>query len=234
MRKYKQLTLEKRYIIYALFHQGFSRKHIAKKLDYHPSTIGRELRRNVRFRGYHPQLAHRLAMGRRRVVRKPSKLTPDIIKLVSHYLRMDWSPEQISGRLKREDLLSISHESIYKLIFRDKTEGGRLYRHLRCQKKRRRKYGKGKRVIIPNRISIDDRPAIVDKRNRIGDWEVDTIISSKSKQAILSVVERRSRFTLMTKLNSRDSYPTAQKVNRYFKGLFAGCPYDNIRQWVRI
>ena len=212
MNKYKQLTLEGRYVIYALIQEGFSRQHVSAKIGVHPSTIGRELHRNSHDNNYSPHVAHTLAVRRRHMSRKPAIVTDEVCGILRQCLRKDWSPEQVSGRLKSEGKLSISHETIYQFVYRDKASGGRLYRHLRCQKVRRRKYGSGKRVIIPNRTSIDERPCIVDSRNRIGDWEVDTIISSNKKEAILTLAERHSRFTLMAKLDSRESYHTGQKM----------------------
>jgi IS30 family transposase len=90
---------------------------------------------------------------------------------------MDWSPDQISGRVLKHYYIQVSHEWIYQYILSDKQAGGDLYKYLRCQKKRRKRYGSRDRWgNLPNRRSIEERPEIVDKRCRIGDWEVDTII----------------------------------------------------------
>jgi transposase, IS30 family len=117
--------------------------------------------------------------------------------------------EQVSGWLKRYHAIQVSHEWIYQHILADKQAGGDLYRHLRCQKKRRKRYGSyDRRGKIPNRVSIDERPAIVEERTRIGDWEVDTIIGKRHRQAIVTLTERKSRFSLLAKVNQR----TADKV----------------------
>ena len=111
---------------------------------------------------------------------------------------MDWSPEQISGRLNTEEGIRISHEHIYQYIYADKASGGKLYRHLRCKKKRRKRYGSyDRRGVIPNRVSIDDRPAVVAKRSRIGDWEGDTMIGKNHKGALVTIVERKSLYTVI-------------------------------------
>jgi transposase, IS30 family len=93
---------------------------------------------------------------------------------------------------------TISHETIYQRILENKNTGGTLYTHLRCKKKRKKRYGSARstRGVIPNRVDIDQRPAIVESRKRIGDWEGDTIIGSHDGGAVIaSMVERKSRFT---------------------------------------
>jgi len=113
-------------------------------------------------------------------------------------LRQDWSPEQISGWLRNNMNTTVSHEWIYQHIYKDKRSGGKLHKHLRCQKKRRKRVGKyDRRGKISNQVSIEDRPEIVDQRERIGDWEADTIIGVGRKGAIVTLVERKSRFTLL-------------------------------------
>lgn len=116
-------------------------------------------------------------------------------------LKQDWSPEQVSGALKQQGQPSASHERIYQHISADKLNGGDLYKHLRCQKKRRKRYGKyDRRGQIPNRQSIDERPALVATKARLGDWEIDTIIGKNHQQAIVSVVERKSKLTYLAKV----------------------------------
>jgi IS30 family transposase len=119
-------------------------------------------------------------------------------------LRLDWSPEQISGWLNRHHAIQVSHEWIYQHILADKHAGGNLYRHLRCQKKRRKRYGSyDRRGKLPNRVSIEERPEIVAQRVRIGDWEVDTLLGKGHRQAIVTLTERKSRFTLLRKVDQR-------------------------------
>jgi len=195
--RYKQLTQEERYQIQALLKAGFSQTKIAMILKRHKSTISREIARNTGFRGYRPQQAQRLANERRQAKAKPrisDIVWNDVIKLI----REDWSPEQISLWFASEKGMSISHEWIYQYILQDKKQGGTLYRHLRCQKKRRKRYGSyNRRGQLIGRVSIDERPAVVDTRSRIGDWELDTIIGKNHKQAIVSLTERKSRYTLI-------------------------------------
>jgi IS30 family transposase len=143
-----------------------------------------------------------MAMERRK---KPAPRIPvETWELIESKLREDWSPEQISGWLKRNNKFQVSHESIYLYILADKRTGGDLHKHLRCQKKRRKRYGShDRRGKLPNRVSIDERPGIVDRRQRIGDWEVDTIIGKGRRQAIVTLTERKSRFALLRKVERR-------------------------------
>jgi IS30 family transposase len=128
---------------------------------------------------------------------------------VDALLRQDWSPEQVSGRLKTQEHKGVSHEWIYQHILTDKHSGGDLYRHLRCQKQRRKRYGcYDRRGTLPNRVSIDKRPEIVNSRQRLGDWEVDTVIGKGQQQAIVTLTERKSRLALIRKVDQR----TAQAV----------------------
>jgi IS30 family transposase len=201
--KYTQLTQEERYQISALLKAGHNQTEIGMILGRHKSTISREVRRNKGFRGYRPKQAQRLTEERRQAKAQPrisDAMWSDVVEL----LRQDWSPEQIKLWLKAECGVSISHEWIYQYILQDKTYGGDLYRHLRCQKQRRKRYGGySRRGQLLDRVSIDERPAIVDSRARIGDWELDTIIGKGHQQAIVSLTERKSRYTLIQKVTRK-------------------------------
>ena len=174
MKGYTQLAQEERYQIYALKKAGHSQQEIAKTLCRSPSTISRELRRNKGLRGFRPKQAHRFAQNRKKA--RHRKRIPDSSWVrVDQLLREDWSPEQVSGWLARKEGLKVSHEWIYQHVYEDKRRGGDLYKHLRCQKPRRKRYGSyDRRGRIRERVSIDERPAVVDQRSRIGDWGVIT------------------------------------------------------------
>jgi len=209
MRTYHQLTQGQRYQIYALRKTKHSLTEIAEVVGVHKASVSRELRRNRGQRGYRPQQAHELALERR--LKAVPRITAKVWAIVEKLLKQDWSPEQISGRLKKEQGIRISHEWIYQHVLSDKQAGGVLYKHLRCQKKRRKRYGTyDRRGKLPNCRSIEERPAIVNTRKRLGDWEVDTLIGRKQKQAMLTLTERKSRFTLLGKVPRR----TAQAVQR--------------------
>jgi transposase, IS30 family len=213
MRTYRQLTQEQRYQIYALKKTGHSRTEIAEVIGVHKSTVSRELKRNRGQRGYRPQQAHGWAIERRQ--RGIPRITAETWDAVEGLLKQDWSPEQISGRLKKEQKVQISHEWIYQYVLKDKQAGGDFYRHLRCQKKRRKRYGTyDRRGKLPNCRSIEERPAIVRTRKRLGDWEVDTLIGKQQKQALLTLTERKSRFTLLGKVSRRTAQAVRKQVCR--------------------
>jgi IS30 family transposase len=218
MRYYTQLTQEQRYQISALLKMDHSQIEIAKVIGVHKSTVSRELRRNRGLRGYRPKQAHRLAVSRRDKSRQ--RIGTSTWILIEAAIRKEWSPEQVSDWLKDNHDLQISHEWIYQHILVDKHAGGDLHRHLRCQKKRRKRYGSyDRRGILKNRVSIDERPAIVDTRQRLGDWEVDTIIGKGHRQAIVSLVERKSRLALLRKVESKTAQAVADAVIELMKSL---------------
>jgi IS30 family transposase len=211
---YKQLAQEQRYQIYALLKMGHNQTEIATVIGMHKSTISRELGRNSGLRGYRPKQAHHKALSRRNHSRM--RIWSETWELIEAKLRLDWSPEQVSGWLSRQHAIQVSHEWIYQYILTDKQAGGDLYRHLRCQKKRRKRYGSyDRRGQLPNRVSIEERPEIVEKRQRIGDWEVDTLIGKGHRQAIVTLTDRKSRFALLRKVDRR----TADQVSEAVIGL---------------
>jgi transposase, IS30 family len=209
----RQLTLEERYQIYALRKAGYNQSEIAAELGRHPSTISRELHRNAGRRGYRPRQAQATAQARRQR-RVGRRIKPVTWLLVEALLRQDWSPEQVSGWLKSAQRIHVSHEWVYQHIYRDKARGGDLWHHLRCQKRRRKRYGRyGRRGQIPGRVSIEERPALVETRGRLGDWELDTIIGRAPRRAIVSMVERKSKYTLLAQVER----PTAAAVGEALK-----------------
>jgi len=210
---YKQLTLEQRYQISALWKAGHTQKYISEAIGVDKSTICRELKRNRFWRGtYEPHHAHSYAQNRHRNKQKAIKFTQNVEAFVREQIVEEWSPEQISGYAKRHDLFSISHERIYQFILQDKKYGGELYKHLRHQhKKYRKRYGSPQRHYgIKNRKFIDERPKVVDNKERIGDWEIDTIIGGNRKQAIVTIVERVSKKSILKKVE----FKTAELVSQ--------------------
>jgi IS30 family transposase len=200
---YTQLTREQRYQIYALMKAGHNQSRIAILVGCHKSTISRELRRNRGQKGYRPYQADELAFDRQCDAYR-ARIAWQTWQQVERLLRQDWSPEQITGRLKLEQQPTVSHECIYLYIYAEKRRGGTLHRHLRSQKKQRKRYsGYIRRGQIPNRISIDKRPQIVASKSRFGDWEADTIVGARHKGGILSVVERKSKLTRLRKLATK-------------------------------
>jgi len=204
MRPYTHLAQHQRCQIHALLREKTSQTRIGQILGVHKSTISREVRRNRGKYEYFPALAHRLALDRRRD-KSLRRIPPETWSLVEHLLRREqWSPEQISGWLARTGRPRVSHERIYQYVLDDKGRGGDLHEHLRCRKKRRKRYGAHhRRGSIPNRTSIDERPAAAERRERLGDWEADTMIGKGSRQVLVSVVDRRSRLTRLAKAPRR-------------------------------
>ena len=221
MNHYKQLTEEERYQIKVLLDMGYQQKDIAEYLGRDPSTIYRELKRNTGLRGYRPKQAQQLAIDRRTRATKHRKLTPQVKDWIESLLKLDLSPEQISGYLKQTKGVSLSHETIYRYIYADQTQGGHLYLRLRLiPKGYRKRYGSyQQRGQLIDRVSIDERPAIVEARRRIGDWEGDTIIGKGRKSALLTLVERKSLYTVMVKLSSRNALELADKLTAAMKTL---------------
>src|SRR2546421_7313292 len=200
---YKQLAREQRYQINVLKRAGHNQTFIAAMIGCHKSTISRELRRNRGQKGYRHYQADELAYDRQCEAYR-SRIAWHTWQEVERLLRQDWSPEQIAGRLKLEQQPSVSHEWIYLYVYADKRRGGTLHHHLRSQKKQRKRYsGYIRRGQIPNRISIDKRPKIVATKGRFGDWEADTIVGARHKGGILSIVERKSKLTRLSKLATK-------------------------------
>ncbi len=204
MQYFTQLTQEQRYHISGLRQAGNSQSTIADSVGVHKSTISRELARNHGERGYRPKQANESAVKRRHKAQKRVKWTIELEARVIEQILLDHSPDQISGALKLEGI-HISHERIYQFILADKKSGGTLYTHLRrSHKKRKKRYGShDRRGQIKNRVSIEERPAVVDKKERLGDWEGDTIIGKQQQKSIVTLVDRASRLTRIGKVATK-------------------------------
>ena len=203
--KYHRLTQEERYQIYALKKEGLSQSAIARNIGRNKSTINRELKRNKGQKGYRPKQAHNFAKQRDKTKPKHTRIGEIQIRYIEEKIKQKWSPEQISGRMNINGIESVSHESIYKYLQEDKKRGGSLYKHLRHKSKiYKRRYGShDRRGQIANKCSIEDRPSIVDKKERIGDLEIDLVIGKNHKQALVTVVDRKSKFTIIKKVEHK-------------------------------
>lgn len=232
--KYHQLTSHERYMLAALKRQGHNQTEIARNLGRHRSTICRELKRNSSRHdgGYRPSRAVEMTSGRRSRSRRKPQFSHAELALVERLLRMDWSPEQISGRLHLEGTLLISHETIYRHVRKDRHYGGSLFAHLRGAGKRRRKhYGAyDSRGRLAGKRHISERPASIDKRLESGHWEIDTVIGKYSKHCIVSLVERRSGYLMIGKLKARTKEQTnarTLKLIQRLPGYFDTITADN-------
>jgi len=225
---YKQLTEIERYQIESYLKAGYTQKQIAGELDKSPSTICRELSRNRGQRGYRPKQAHRLATQRKREAKKAIKVTEEVAGWVETLIRQELSPAQAAAYINREHGVSLHHETIYQLILTDKEHGGDLYAHLRIMSKSyRKRYGcYDNRGQIRNRKSIEERPNVVDRKNRLGDWEGDTIIGKGRKGALLTMVERKSLSVVIGRLAGKNAEALASKLIDRFAEL--GAPMKTI------
>lgn len=236
MRHYTQLACEERYQIYSLLRAGHSPSEIARLIKRDKSTISRELRRNRGHRGYRARQAQRRAAARRRCcANNARRFATRHWRLVERLIQRQWSPEQIAGRLGLLKRFDISPERIYRYVLADKQAGGSLYRHLRCQRIRKKRYGRPSRQgQLPDRVGIDARPRIVERRARIGDWELDTVFGKGHRRCLLSMNERRSRLTLLAKLPRRCARALARasvRVLRKLKRKVHSLTADNGREF---
>jgi len=195
------LTYEQRCQIFAYLKRDISKREIGRLLGVSHSTIIREIKRNTGQRGYRFKQANNMAQERRhKASSTPQKMTSKNINLIKEILFDNQSsPIQISGQLRENHDIKISHETIYKYIWQDKKSGGDLYQHLR---RRAKKYNKRSsknagRGLIPNRVDIDQRPPIVEKKERFGDFELDTIVGANHRGAIVSIVDRASKYAFL-------------------------------------
>jgi transposase, IS30 family len=231
---YRQLAPEERYMLAALRRQGCNQSEIARALGRHRSTVCREVKRNsTRADGhYRAFTAQERTNGRRSRSRRNSHLTTQDFELIDELLRRQWSPEQVAGYLGRTGQLSISHETIYRHVWRDKRAGGLLYTHLRgARKKRRKRYGAyDSRGRLAGKRPISERPAEVEARERVGHWEADTVAGSGSKDCVVTLVERKSGLVLVGKLTDRTAEALSRRVVsmiRSHEGRFETVTADN-------
>ncbi len=215
---YTQLTHEERYHISVLIREGYTLTDIGIRLGRHKSTISREIHRNRGLNGYHPKQANTFAQQRFQD-KIHFRISPQVWQEVDRLIREEWSPEQIRGRLIKEQGHAPCHEWIYQYVYADKHSGGDLYTFLRCQKKRRKRYGSyhNRRGAIPNRVSIDERPAVVNNKRRFGDWEGDTVIGKDHKGLLVTLVERKSVFSVIVPIKNKAAKTVRQAVVRGLK-----------------
>lgn len=211
---YTHLTRSDRAVIYRMQFLGHGQAEIARALGTHRSTIRRELKRNASSAGaYDPSTAETKARARRRArVCSPKTGCRCLMRYVEDRLRQRWSPEQISGWLRvvkasGDASMQISTAHIYRWLWRDAERVEHLRPHLRhAWRKRRKPYGKPSgRGQIKNRVSIDERPAVVDRRCRLGDWEGDTMEGTRHRGYVLTLVERASRYTVARRLPDKQA-----------------------------
>ena len=216
---YIQITPEERYTLATLRKQvpRLSNAEIARIMGRHRSTIGREIVRNRSQHDlkYRCGRAQEKANGRRSRSRRRCQFTSEDWSLVEKRLREFHSPKQISGRLRQQEILDISHESIYLHVWRDKQRGGDLHRSLRqSRKKARKRYGSyEKRGRVDNKRHLSERPAVVESRSEVGHWEIDTVMGATGdRNCIVTLVERATGVVLIGKLRNRTAAALNDRV----------------------
>lgn len=211
-----QLTLEQRYKIEFCLTENKNFTETAKYIGKNKSVVGREIKRNADARSgrYKAELANAKALKRHLQKNKKNYFTDDIKAYVREGLKQDYSPEQIMGRALLDARPCVSHETIYKFVWRDKKSGGTLFKHLRNQGKRYRKRGQNKdsRGLLIDRVDIDKRPEIVDHKERIGDLEIDLVIGKGHKQALLTINDRATGLLIMGKVLSKEAKEIEMKA----------------------
>lgn len=217
---YTQITLPERYAIWALRKQGLKPAAIARELGRHRSSITREIRRNIWRENrvsYFPLKAQSYTNQRRRITRRGTHFTAQEWAFVEHLLREDWSPEQVAGWCARFGIVAISHETIYRYIWKDRGRGGTLWQHLRVMTKpyRKRYAAYDSRGRLAGKRHISERPAAAERRSRIGHWEGDTVMGSPRDTAcILTLVERKSGFVAIGQLDSRQAVDVTARMRQ--------------------
>lgn len=235
-RKYIQLTEGERNQIYVLLQEKVTQRRISEITGRNVSTISREIRRNKGERGYRPIQAQKKT-DERRVKSRKKKMTPEVKAYIKERLNKEHSPEQISGTMDNDIGITVSHETIYKYIWKDKRQGGEIYKKLRIAggRKTRKRYGKKDwRGKIPNRIDIDQRPAVVNEKSRIGDWEADLVCGTQHRWFLVTLVERKSKYTLIGKVRKKNSDEVKAEIIRLLAGyndIVKTITYDNGREF---
>lgn len=236
-QNYSQLTEDERNQLYALRKAKLAMTEIANQLSRPRSTLYRELGRNTGGRGYRPRQAQQLAKQRRAEKVQPLKMTPKVIAYIEAKLQMQWSPEQIENTMKT-DLngpgLAVSHETIYRHVWDDKRAGGTWYTQLRQghKKRRKRRGSKDSRGKISNRVDIDQRPAVVETRSRIGDWEADLVCGACASGYLVTLLERVSRRVLIGYTKTKFADKVTAEILRLLQGkVVETITFDNGKEF---
>ncbi len=229
---YKHLSQAERYQIHALIKAGNDQSQIAKLLDRHKSTISRELSRNTGSRGYRPKQACEMSADRAQNSRNANTVPAWVNDQAQLLLQLQWSPEQIASKLP------ISHETVYLRVYADKAQGGTLWKNLRCQKQKRKRYagGRDRRGQIPNRRPLSERPLHIEARRQVGHWACDTVMGANHKGAVVTMVERKSGYAVMAKVSNKTSELVSSAIVDKLQPLAARVKtltFDNGKEFAR-
>ena len=236
MNRYTQLTEKQRYLIEHFIKAGFSQTEISNNLGVHKSTISRELRRNSCGARYLAQRAQSRTDERRADNQK--RVSEPLLRFAELFLTYDWSPQQVCGWLRENLDLRVSHQRLYHHVWEDRERGGNLYTHLRCGRKKKRPHGSSDgRGQILDRVSIEQRPEEVEQKLRVGHWELDTVSGSRERGCYLvTVVERKTRLTLVVRVESKNSDVVAAAVVKMlapYKDTVHSITSDNGKEFAR-
>jgi len=229
---YKHLSQAERYQIHALMKAGHNQSQIAKVLDRSKSTISRELSRNTGSRGYRPKQACEMSADRAQNSRNANTVPAWVNDQAQLLLQLQWSPEQIASKLP------ISHETVYLRVYADKAQGGTLWKNLRCQKQKRKRYAgdRDRRGQIPNRRPLSERPLHIEARRQVGHWECDTVMGANHKGAVVTMVERKSGYAVMAKVSNKTSELVSSAIVDKLQPLAARVKtltFDNGKEFAR-
>jgi len=220
---YTRVTEEERKLIYRWRQDDTSRREIAQRLGRAASSICRELVRNLGLRGYRPKQAQEKAQAQARRP-GPRRFTEEVRADAEARLKEGWTPEMIGERARLDGRPWVCKETIYKYVYADAKTGGDLWKNLpRAKRKRRRRcprqdgHGRGR---IPNQRMIGTRPAEVETRQTVGHWEGDLINGAYATGNLVTLVERKLRYTLIGRTDSKE----AEEVTREICALFATLP----------
>lgn len=236
MPRYQRLNYEKRVKLASYTEEGLTQKEMALRLGINQSSVSRELRRNKGLGNYEAEKAQRLSEIRKRAEKPKRVLTEDLKKKIKQKLHENWSPEQIAGRFRLEGI-QVSVKTIYRYIREDQKSGGKLYLLLRHKGKPYRKRGfrasLAGRGVIPNRVDIKERPAEVNQKERLGDWEGDTVVGKGHQGGVLTLVDRSTKFTEAFLLKSRKAQEITEKIKtlRKKKDRFKTITFDNGKEF---
>lgn len=236
-QNYSQLTTGERNQFYALRKAKIPMTKIAYQLNRSRTTLYNELARNTGGRGYRPRQAQQFAEQRRAEKVQPLKMTPEVVAYIEEKLRIQWSPEQIANFMKTDPDgpgVAVSHEAVYQYVWNDKRADGTLYTHLRQghKKRRKRRGSKDSRGKIRNRVDIDQRPAVVETRKWIGDWEADLVCGTGASGYLVTLLERVSRRVLIGYSKTKYAEKVTAEIQRLLKGeIVETITFDNGKEF---
>ena len=218
---YRRVTHEDRLQIKAYLDVDLNQTEIADKLGFAKCTMSREIGRNSGRRGFRPKQAQSFSDSRQEYRLRPRKMLPDMVDRIEEKLKIKWSPEQISNYFRVQSTPTVSAETIYQFVYRNRKEGGELWRNLRWSRRQRKRRfpSEERRGRIQNATPIADRSRQANKRKKRGHWERDTMIGLNRKTAILALVDRKTRYNRFAKLNRRLAPGVTQKTIALLEGL---------------